>query len=49
MSGTAAVGDASHRKAIEKVEDRLFGGAARNGPKLAAELKDTTLGSTSVN
>jgi hypothetical protein len=41
--------DASHRKAIEEVEDRLFGDVARNGPKLAAELKDTPLASTSVN
>ena len=41
--------DTSHRKAIEDVEDRLFGGVARSGPKLAAELKDAPLASTSVN
>jgi integrase len=41
--------DASHRKAIEAVEERLFGDVARSGPKLAAELKDAPLASTSVN
>ena len=34
--------DASHRKAIEQVEDRLFGDLARNGPKLAAGLGSKT-------
>jgi integrase len=41
--------DASHRKAIEAVEERLFGDVARSGPKLAVELKNAPLASTSVN
>jgi integrase len=34
--------DASHRKAVEEVEDRLFGDLARNGPKLAVGLENAT-------
>jgi integrase len=41
--------DASHRKAIEAVEERLFGDVARRGPELAAELKDAPLASTRLN
>jgi integrase len=41
--------DASHRKAIEEVEDRLFGDLARNGPKLAAGLENAAPASDSVN
>ena len=41
--------DASHRKAIEEVEDRLFGDVARSGPKLATELENAPLASDSVN
>ena len=32
--------DASHRKAVEDVEERLFGDLARNGPKLADGLEN---------
>ena len=41
--------DASHRKAIQEVEDRLFGDLARNGPKLPAVLENTPPVSDSVN
>jgi integrase len=41
--------DASHRKAVEDVEDRLFGDLARNGPKLADGLENATPASRSVN
>jgi integrase len=41
--------DASHRKAVEEVEDRLFGDLARNGPKLAVGLEIATPASRSVN
>ena len=41
--------DASHRKAVEEVEERLFGDLARNGPKLAVGLENATPASRSVN
>jgi integrase len=41
--------DASHRKAVEDLEDRLFGELARNGPKLADGLESATPASCSVN
>ncbi len=41
--------DASHRKAIEEVEDRLFGDLARNGPKLPAGLESVSPVSNSAN
>ena len=41
--------DASRRKAIEDVEERLFGELARNGPKLAAGLENAAPASDSVN
>jgi integrase len=41
--------DASHRKAVEDVEDRLFGDLARNGPKLAVGLENAPPASRSVN
>jgi integrase len=41
--------DASHRKAIEEVEDRLFSDLARNGPKLTAGLENVPPVSNSEN
>jgi len=41
--------DASHRKAVEEVEERLFGDLARNGPKLPTALENTPPVSDSVN
>ena len=41
--------DASHRQAVEDVEERLFGDLARNGPKLAVGLETATHASRSVN
>jgi hypothetical protein len=41
--------DASHRKAVEDVEERLFGDLARSGPKSAAALENTPPVTTSVN
>jgi integrase len=34
--------DASHRRAVEDVEQRLFGGLDPNGPKLPATLEKVT-------
>jgi integrase len=41
--------DASHRKAVEDVEERLFGDLARSGPKSAAGLENTPPVTNSVN
>ena len=41
--------DASHRKAIEEVEERLFGELARTGPKLADGLAHVPPASDSIN
>jgi hypothetical protein len=41
--------DASHRSAVEAVEDRLFVELARNGPKLTTELEGAKPASDSVN
>jgi integrase len=41
--------DASHRKAVEDVEDRLFGDLARNGPKLVDGLENAPAASNSGN
>ena len=41
--------DASHRKAIEDVEKRLFGLTARNGPNSAEALESAPAASDSVN
>lgn len=41
--------DASHRKAVEDVEERLFGLTARNGPNSAEALKSAPTASDNVN
>ena len=41
--------DASHRRAVEDVEQLLFGDLDPNGPKLATALETATLVSDSVN
>jgi hypothetical protein len=41
--------DASHRKAVEDVEERLFGLTARNGPNSVEALKSAPAASDSVN
>jgi integrase len=41
--------DASHRRAVEDVEQRLFGGLDPNGPKLPGTLETATPVSDSVN
>ena len=41
--------DASHRAAVEAVEERLFGVVARNGPKSADGLEKAPPASDSVN
>ena len=41
--------DASHRTAVEDVEGRLFGLAARNGPNSAEALESAPAAGDSVN
>ena len=41
--------DASHRSAVEAVEEKLFGESDANGPNLADELKGAAPASAAVN